>query len=105
MKINKKPCNFNTLGGRAKGTYRFINRFCGLTDTPATFQKTIDKTIQNIKTKFSYLDGILVITKGSLQDHKNELDKAMKKLNEENLPINFQKSEFAKEEITWLGFN
>ena len=28
----------------------------------------------------------------------------MKKLNEENLGINLQKSEFAKEEILWLGF-
>ena len=71
---------------------------------PATFQKTIDKTLQNIKTKFAYLDEILVITKGNLQDHETELDKIMKQLNEENLAIYLQKGEFAKPEITWLGF-
>ena len=42
----QKHCSFNTLGGRATGTYRFINGFYGHTDMPATFQKTIDKTLQ-----------------------------------------------------------
>ena len=100
----QKHCNFNILGGRATGMYRFINGFYGLTDMPATFQKTIDKTLQNINTKFAYPDDILVITKGSLKDHENELDKIMKNLYEENLAINLQKCEFAKEQTTWLGF-
>ena len=52
----KKHCNFNILGGRATGTYRFFNGFYGLTDMPATFQKKIDKTLQNINTKFAYLE-------------------------------------------------
>ena len=75
----QKHCNFNILGGRATGTYRFINSFYGLADMPATFQKTIDKTLQIIKTKFAYLDDILVLTKGNLQDHeKNETTKRRK---------------------------
>ena len=99
----QKHCNFNILGGRATGTYRFINGFYGLTDMPATFQKTIDKTLQNVTTKFAFLDDILVVTKGNLQEHENELDKILKKLNEENLAINLQNCEFAKEDIAWLG--
>ena len=35
----QKHYNFNILGGRATGTYRFINGFYALTDMPATFQK------------------------------------------------------------------
>ena len=100
----QKNCNFNILGGRATGAYRFINGFYGLTDIAATFQKTKNKTLQNINTKVAYLDDILVITKGSLQVLENELDKIMRKLNEENLAINLQKCEFAKEEARWLGF-
>ena len=42
-------CNFNILGVKATGTYRFINGFYGLTDMPATFQKTIDKTLERCK--------------------------------------------------------
>ena len=81
----QKHCNFNILGGRATGTYRFINGFYGLTDMQATFQKTIDKTLQKVTTKFAFLDDILVVTKGNLQEHENELDKILKKLNDENL--------------------
>ena len=100
----KKHCNFNILGGKATGTYRFINGFYGLTDMPATFQKTIDKTLHDLNSKFAYLDDILIITKGTLAEHEKEFDKILYRLNEENLAIKLQKCEFAKEQIIWLGF-
>ena len=31
----------------------------------ATFQKTLDKTLENIDNKFNFLDDILIITKGA----------------------------------------
>ena len=91
-----KPCNFSKLGGKATGTYRFINDFYGLTDMPATFQKTIDKTLEGIHSKFAFLDDILVITKGSIREHEKELDKNLKRLDNEGLAINLQKCEFTK---------
>ena len=94
-----KHCNFNILGGRATGTYRFINGFYGLTDMPSTFQKTIEKTLEGINSNFAFLDGILFITKGSLNEHENELDKILEKLDKENLAINLQKCEFTKNTI------
>ena len=99
-----KHCNFSILGGKATGTYRFINGFYGLTDMPATFQKTIDKTLEGIHSKFAFLDDILVITKGSIREHEKELDKILKRLDNEGLAINLQKCEFAKHTIEWIGF-
>ena len=49
----KKHCNFNILGGKATGLYRFINGFYGLKDMPATFQKTIDNISYKNKTRIS----------------------------------------------------
>ena len=98
-----KHCNFSILGGKATGTYRFLN-FYGLTDMPGTFQKTIDKTLQGITSKFAFLDDILIISKGTLQEHEQELDKILHKLDAEGLSISLQKSEFAKNKIEWLGF-
>ena len=69
-----KHCNFSILGGRATGTYRFINGFYGLTDMPATFLKTIDKKLEGIESKLAFLDDILVITKGTINEHENELE-------------------------------
>ena len=50
------------------------------------------------------LDDILVITKGSIRDHEKELDKILKRLDNEGLAINLQKCELAKNTIEWLGF-
>ena len=95
----QKHCNFNILGGKATGTYRFINGFYGLTDMPATFQKTPDVTLRNCHNKFAFLDDILVITKGSITDHEKELDKILYLLDKENLAIKLQKCEFARKQI------
>ena len=48
MTIQQKKCNFNIIGGQAKGTYRFNTGYYGLTDMPAEFQKAIDKILYNL---------------------------------------------------------
>ena len=98
-----KQCNFNIIGGQATGTYRFNNGFYGLTDMPAEFQKTIDKTLYNLTNTFSFLDDIIIVTGGGLQNHKEKLFKCLDRLNEEILAINLSKCHFAKNKITWLG--
>ena len=37
-----KKCNFNMVGGKATGTYRFLTGFFGLADMQAEFQKAIE---------------------------------------------------------------
>ena len=71
---------------------------------PATFQKTIDKTLEGISYKFAFLDDILVITKGAIKEHELDLNKILQKLEAESLAISLQKCEFAKNTIEWLGF-
>ena len=99
-----KRCNFSILGVKATGTYRFLNGFYGLTDMPATFQKTIDKTLEGMTSKFVFLDDILIIIKGTLKKYEQELDKILHKLDAEGLAISLHKCEFAKNKIEWLGF-
>ena len=100
----RKHCNFNILGGKSTGTYQFINGFYVLSDMPATFQKTSDKTLENIDNKFNILDDILIITKGSPLDHELDIYKVLSRLEKENLAIKLEKCEFAKPSITWLGY-
>ena len=71
---------------------------------PATFQKTINKTLEGIHSKFAFFDDILIITKGSLNDHEHEIDKILNLLDKENLAKKLQKCEFAKTNLVWLGF-
>ena len=84
------------LGGKATGTYRFLNGLYGLTNMPATFQKPIGVKLRNCQNKFAFLDDTLVI--------KKELDKILYLLDIENRAIKLQKREFTKTEIVWLDF-
>ena len=70
---------------------------------PATFQKTLDKTLENIDNKFNFLDDILIITKGTPNDHNLDIDSVLSRLDKENLAIKLEKCEFAKPKIT-LGY-
>ena len=72
---------------------------------PAIFQKTTDKALENISNKFNFLDDILIKTRGTLSDHKSDIKLILKRLDEENLAIKIEKCEFARLNITWLGYN
>ena len=74
-----KHCNFNIIGGQATGTYRFKTGFCGLTDMPAEFPKAIEITLANPTNTFSFLDDIIIVTGGGIQNHKEKLFKCLDK--------------------------
>ena len=71
---------------------------------PATFQKTIDKTLENVNTKFALLDDIFFITKSPLSQHEQKIDKVLNLLDKENLAIKLQNCEFPRTDLTWSGF-
>ena len=60
-----KQCNFNIVGGKARGTYTFLTWLYGLADMPAEFQKAMDRTINHAKNTFCFLDDILIVSKGN----------------------------------------
>ena len=99
-----KHCNFNIIGGQATGTYGFNTGFCGLIDMPAEFQKGVDITVANPTNTFSFLDDIIIVTGGGIQNHKERLFKCLDKVEEEKLAKNLKKSHFAKTKISWLGY-
>ena len=100
----QKHCNFNIRGGNATGTHKFLNGFYGLTDLPATFQKMMDTTLDGPDSTNAFSDDIIIITKGRIEKHDEEIDKKLNRLNEENLAISLHKCEFGVNEIIWLGY-
>ena len=98
-------CNFNIISGDMTGTYRFQTGFYGLTDMPAELQKAMDYTLIGLENTYCFLDDILVVSKGSLIDHKNYVMKCLQRLDDENLGINLPKCHFGKLEIDWLGYH
>ena len=64
-------CTFAVTGDDFIGYYRFLKGFYGLADIPTIFQAKIDQTLENKHP--AWLDDIIIVTKGSKEQHKKEL--------------------------------
>ena len=72
---------------------------------PAEFQKAMDYTLIGLENTYCFLNDILIVSKGSLNDNKNYVMKCLQRLDDENLRINLPKCHFGKLEIDWLGYH
>ena len=98
-------CNFNIISEDMTGTYRFQRGFYDLTDMPAEFQKAMDYTLIGLKNTHCFLDDNLIVSKRSLEEHKNYVMKCLQRLDDENLRIQLPKCHFGKLEIDWPGYH
>ena len=70
-------------------------------DKPTIFQEKIDQTLENKHP--AWLDDIIVVTKGSKEEHMKELIDVLTKLENARYRLSETKSEFLKTEIEWIG--
>ena len=59
----------------------------------------MDYTLIGLKNTYCFLDDMLVVSKGSLEEHKHYVMSCLRRLNDKNLRINLLKCHFAKIEI------
>ena len=100
----QKHCKFTKLGGKATGTYQFLYGSYGLTDLPAKFQTMMDTTLDGLNSANAFLDDIIIISKGTLEQHKREIDKTLKGVDDENLTLSLHKCESGLTETVWLQY-
>ena len=74
-----------------------------MADIPTIFQEKIDQTLENKHP--AWLEYILIVTKGTKEQHKRELTDVLNKLENAGYKLSENKSEFFKSEIEWLGHN
>ena len=103
-KTTREQCNFSLIGGNATATYQFQTGFYGLTGMPAEFQNAVDLTLTNCNNTYAYLDDILILTKRTLETHRQKFQTVLTKLDEENLAISLDKCKFACKQVEWLGY-
>ena len=94
-------CIFAVAGGAFTGYYRFLKGFYGLADIPTMFQEKIDQTLENKHP--AWLDDIIIVTKGSKEQHKKELIEVLTRLENGGYRLSENKSELFKSEIEWIG--
>lgn len=87
------------------GKFEFTRMPFGLKNAPAIFQRAIDDVLrQHIgKICYVYIDDVIVFGK-SLEEALENIDVILKALNNANLKIQLDKSEFLHNEIEFLGY-
>ncbi len=98
-------CNFNIVGGKATGTYRFLTGFYGLADMPAEFQQALDMLLHDLPHTHAFIDDILIVTTGSELDHLSAVSDVLDRLNNANLGLKLSKCTFLTTEADWLGYH
>ena len=73
-----RHCYFNIVSGEGTGTYRFIAGFYGPTDMPAEFQKVMGYTLVGFKNTHCFWDDIIIVNRGSKEDHLKLVYKCLK---------------------------
>jgi len=76
----------------------------GLTNSPDIFQEKMSKLMQDLEFARAYLDDLLVISKGSFEEHLKFLEQALTRLSEAGLKVNISKSTFCKHDLEYLGY-
>ena len=99
-----KHCTFQIIGGETTGTYPFKTGYYCLTTMPPEFQKIMDKKLQKTKHTFSSIDDILVVTKGTKEEHMVTVEETIKATVEAGIRLKIEKCKIANLDTEWLGY-
>ncbi len=82
--------------------------FFGLTNSPATFQCTMNRMFRGMKMRyptklFVHMDDILIATGDNLTCHQQIVYEVLDKLEEESYFLRLTKCKFKKEKVDYLG--
>ena len=99
-----KHCNFAIIGGKLAAYTVLKQVFFGLTVMPTEFQRIMEDLLINIENVFIFIDDILIVTKGTKEEHEEKV-REVRKLDSSKLKLKEEKCRLAKNEIDWLGFS
>lgn len=98
-----RPYTAFTVPGR--GLFQFRRMPFGLHNAPATWQRLIDNVLgPDLEPHvFVYLDDVVVVTQ-TFEDHLRILDEVFRRLREAKLTVSFDKCQFCRPEMKYLGY-
>ena len=72
---------------------------------PAEFQKAMNYTLIGLKNTYWFLGDILIVSKVSEDEHKQDVLNCLKRSDDKNHRINLPKCHYSELEINWLGYH
>ena len=86
------------------GKYSYKRLPMGIAGSPDIFQSKMMELMESLEYVQAYIDDLLCISRGSLEDHLEKLEEVLKRLCEVGLKVNMEKSTFCALEIEYLGY-
>ncbi len=85
--------------------WEYVVMLFGLTNTPATFQAYINKTLDGLLDTIyiTYIDDICIYS-NSIKEHANHMRQVLERLRKAGLYVKLSKCEFNKQEIAFLEY-
>ena len=85
-----------------EGLYQYKVMPFGMKNSPATFQRLINKVIANLEDCEAYIDDVIIYSE-TWEKHRETIREFFRKLSEAKLTINLSKTEFGQAQVTYLG--
>lgn len=76
----------------------------GLSLSTDVFQQMIADLLQDLEQVLVFIDDIIIVGTTTYDKHMKQIQEVMKRLKSKNLKVNINKSEWAREEVNYLGF-
>ena len=86
------------------GKYSYLRLPMGFAGSADIFQTKMMDLMEALKYVRPYIDNLLVITRGTLEDHLDKLREVLRRLCDAGLKVNAVKSSFCTHEIEYLGY-
>jgi len=86
------------------GKYSYLRLPMGMSGSADIFQAEMMDLMETLEYVRAYIDDLLCITRGSLEDHLDKLEEVLKRLRDAGLKVNAAKSFFCTHEIEYLGY-
>ena len=102
MKLDEKSRKYSAFTLPGVGQFEWVTTPMGLTGSPASFARLMDKIMEDAKNVITYIDDCLVHSK-DYNDHPGALRQAFSRLRKHGLKINLVKCKLAASEVQYLG--
>jgi hypothetical protein len=86
------------------GKYSYLRLPMGASGSADIFQAEMMDLMETLEYVQAYIDDLLCITRGSLEDHLDKLEEVLTRLYDAGLKVNAAKSFFCTHEIKYLGY-
>ena len=86
------------------GKYEYQKLPMGLCNSPDIFQEKMTELFAGLDYVRAYIDDLLIISKGSYEEHLEHLDSVLIRLKQAGLKVNAKKSFFCQHELEYLGY-